>query len=165
MCLTGRDGQRDVIECDGRAEVFADADRLGDRKTLGDGGELRCGTLFRVVHALLQFASPGAVPRYGARLASLADLVTPERRVVDVVLGHQRRGELVLETVRDGDDVRVVVGRAGLERRALQGRLCVEDRVLGVQVGRLRHGRVDLAGLDGRELLRDTVVGHDEDVL
>ena len=86
--------------------------------------------------------------------------------VVDVVLGHQRRRQLVFEhAVADVDDGAVVVGRARGEGLALDRGLGVEQRVLGVEVGRLRDGGVDLALADRLELLRDAVVGDDEDVL
>src|SRR5262249_10076111 len=51
---------------------------------------------------------------------SLADLVPPELRVADILRRHQRCGKLVFEAVGDGDDGRVVVGRASLERLAVQ---------------------------------------------
>ena len=95
---------------------------------------------------------------------SLAHLVAPQGRVVDVRRRHQRRGQLVLQPVGQLDDGRAVVGRAGGEGLALGGGLGVEEPVLGVQVGRLRDGRVDLAGLDGLRTPRDAVVGDDEDV-
>src|SRR5581483_10046699 len=50
---------------------------------------------------------------------SLAHLVAPQRGVVHVRRGHQRRGQLVLQAVGQLDDRRVVVGRAGGEGLAL----------------------------------------------
>ena len=44
------------------------------------------------------------------------ELIAPETLVVDVLLGDERRGELILEDAgRDLDDLAVVVGRAGGE--------------------------------------------------
>src|SRR4051794_5315424 len=95
-----------------------------------------------------------------------SEVVPPQRLVVDVVLRHQWRAQLVLQhAVAHLDDRAVVVGRAGLERLALQRRLRVVEPVLGVQVGRLRDRRVDQALPDVLELLWDAVVRDDEDVL
>src|SRR5581483_11263312 len=90
--LAGLDGQPDIVEGGGRPEVFADSDRLRDRRT----------SVLRVAHTIsssLRRAPYPSIRRPGLMrylpTALLADLVTPERRVVDVVLRHQRRGELV----------------------------------------------------------------------
>ena len=57
-----------------------------------------------------------------------------------------------------------MVGRARGELLSLQARLGVEQRVLGVQIRRLGEGRVDRAGPDRGQFVRDAVVGDDGDV-
>ncbi|CAM2138730.1 hypothetical protein PT2222_100351 [Paraburkholderia tropica] len=94
------------------------------------------------------------------------DCIAPEVLVVDVLLRHERRGQLVFEHAGlQLHDVAVVIGLARLERLALQRGLDVIEAVFRVEIGRLRNRRIDLALADRFVFLRNAVIRDDHDML